>query len=103
MIHGDCEIIDKVFDIAPKARVLWAHLGTVPLPSLVDRTLERQRDRALWVDTSVRDERIAPEGVLLADWLVLFERHPSRFVVAVDAFSTNRWHQYGEAVEGIRT
>ena len=103
MIHGDAEVIDRVFALAPTARVLWAHLGTVPLPGLVDDTLSRHRNHALWVDTSVRDERIAPAGVLLDEWRGLFERHPERFVVAVDAFSTQRWKRYGEVVTTIRT
>lgn len=103
MIHGDVEVIDRVFVLAPTARVVWAHLGTVPVPDLVDDTLTRHRDRALWVDTSVRDERIAPGGNLLDAWRVLFERHPQRFVVAADAFSTQRWKRYGEVVATIRT
>ncbi len=103
MIHGDVEVIDRIFAVAPTARVLWAHLGTVPVPGLVDETLIRHRERALWVDTSVRDERIAPGGVLQGEWRALFERHPERFVVAVDAFSTNRWRRYGEVVASIRT
>lgn len=103
MIHGDVEVVDRVFALAPRARVLWAHLGTVPEPALLDDALARHRDRALWVDTSVRDERIAPGGVLRAEWRELFERHPARFVVAVDTFSTRRWERYGEIVSAIRT
>lgn len=103
LIHGDADVLDRIFALAPTARVLWAHLGTQPLPALVDDVLTRHRDRALWVDTSVRDERIAPGGVLQGEWRALFERHPQRFVVAVDAFSTNRWRHYGEVVAAIRT
>lgn len=103
LIHGDAEVIDRAFALAPQARVLWAHLGTVPLPDVVEATLERHRGRALWVDTSVRDERIAPDGVLLPAWRAVFVRHPERFVVAVDAFSTQRWQRYGEVVAAIRT
>lgn len=103
MIHGDVEVVDRVFALAPRARVLRAHLGTVPEPALRDDTLARHRERALWVDTSVRDERIAPGGVLRAEWRELFERHPARSVVAVDAFSTRRWERYGEIVSAIRT
>ncbi|WP_164084948.1 amidohydrolase family protein [Pseudazoarcus pumilus] len=102
LIHGDAEVIDRAFEIAPGLRVLWAHLGTVPTPGLVGRTLERHAGRALWVDTSVRDERIAPDGQLLPEWRALFEAHPERFVVAVDTFSTNRWRNYGEVVASIR-
>jgi hypothetical protein len=103
LVHGDAEVLDRAFALAPGLRVLWAHLGTVPRPDAVEATLERHAGRALWVDTSVRDERIAPEGVLLPEWRELFARHPTRIVVAVDAFSTQRWQRYGEVVSTIRT
>jgi hypothetical protein len=103
LIHGDAAVVDRAFALDPQARVLWAHLGTVPEPDAVDAVLQRHAGRALWVDTSVRDERIAPGGVLLPAWRALFARHPDRFVVAVDAFSTRRWGRYGEVVATIRT
>ncbi len=103
MLHGDAEVVDRAFELAPKVRVLWAHLGTVPEPAAVAAVLARHRGRALWVDTSVRDERIAPGGVLQPAWRTLFERHPTRFVVAVDSFSTARWQRYGQVVAAIRT
>jgi len=56
----------------------------------------------LWIDTSVRDARIAPDGTLLPAWRALFERHPDRFLVAVDTFSVNRWQQYEQVVAEIR-
>jgi hypothetical protein len=56
----------------------------------------------LWIDTSVRDERIAPHSTLLPAWRALFERHPERFVVAVDTFSVNRWQHYASVVASIR-
>lgn len=103
MLHGDPEVVDRAFTIAPALRVLWAHLGTEPTPERVAQVLARHAGRALWVDTSVRDERIAPGGVLLPEWRALFERYPERFVVAVDAFSTGRWLRYGHVVQTIRT
>lgn len=102
LIHGDVAVVERAFEIAPDIRVLWAHLGTVPEPDIVAQMLERNSDRTLWVDTSVRDERIAPNGRLLPAWQALFEAHPERFVVAVDTFSTNRWHQYDEVATDIR-
>ncbi|MDX5446012.1 MAG: TatD family hydrolase [Zoogloeaceae bacterium] len=102
LIHGDPAVVERAFAIAPDVRVLWAHLGTVPAPGIVARVLERNARHALWVDTSVRDERIAPGGRLLPEWLALFEANPRRFVVAVDAFSTGRWQRYGEVVADIR-
>lgn len=101
MIHGDAEVIERAFAIAPAVRVLWAHLGTRPQPELLAAMLQRYPD-TLWIDTSVRDERIAPDGALLPVWRALLERYPDRFVVAVDTFSVNRWQQYETAIAGIR-
>lgn len=100
LLHGDAEIVARAFALAPGLRVLWAHLGTDPRPEALDPMLTRYPN--LWIDTSVRDERIAPGGRLLPAWRALFERHPDRFVVAVDSFSTHRWRHYGEVVETIR-
>lgn len=102
LIHGDEAVVDRAFEIAPDLRVLWAHLGTEPKPEIVARVLQRHAGRALWIDTSVRDDRIAPRGRLLPEWRELFEAYPDRFVVAVDAFSTRRWQRYGEVASQIR-
>lgn len=100
LLHGDPEVVARAFAIAPGLRILWAHLGTDPRPDVLAPLLERHPD--LWIDTSVRDERIAPGGRLLTEWRALIERHPARFVVAVDTFSTLRWRHYGEVVAAIR-
>jgi Amidohydrolase len=100
MIHGDAEVVEWAFAVAPEVRVLWAHLGTRPHPDALAAMLTRFQ--ALWIDTSARDERIAPGGRLLPTWRALFERHPDRFVVAVDTFSANRWQHYEEVVTQIR-
>ena len=100
MLHGDAEVVDEAFAVAPGVRVLWAHLGTVPDPAALASMLDRFA--GLWVDTSVRDERIAPGGMLLPEWRALFERYPERFVVAVDTFSVNRWRHYEAVVANIR-
>lgn len=100
MLHGDGAVVERAFEIAPTVRVLWAHLGTEPVPDKLDAMLARHPN--LWVDTSVRDDRIAPDGVLLSAWRALFERHPGRFVVAVDTFSVNRWRHYEGVVADIR-
>ena len=101
MIHGDEEVVSRAFELAPQLRVLWAHLGTQPQPQRLARMLDRHPQQ-LWIDTSVRDERIAPGGRLLPEWHALFERYPDRFVAAVDTFSVNRWQQYEAVVRQIR-
>ncbi|HQT00524.1 MAG TPA: amidohydrolase family protein [Thiobacillus sp.] len=100
LLHGDPEIVRHAFSIAPGVRILWAHLGTDPRPETLAPLLAQYPQ--LWIDTSVRDERIAPNGHLLPEWHALFERHPTRVVVAVDTFSTHRWQHYGEVVDAIR-
>lgn len=102
MLHGDAAVIDRAFELAPELRVLWAHLGTEPVPETLAAMLERHRGR-LWIDTSVRDERIAPGGKLLPAWRALFLRYPDSFLAAVDTFSLNRWQHYGEVAHEIRT
>lgn len=101
MIHGDAEVVDKAFELAPGLRVLWAHLGTDPRPEALANMLDRHPDN-LWIDTSVRDERMAPAGKLLPQWRDLFVRYPNRFLAAVDTFSLNRWQHYEEVVGNIR-
>ena len=100
LIHGDAEVVEQAFAVAPEVRVLWAHLGTQPDPAALAAMLSRFPQ--LWIDTSVRDERIAPDGTLLPAWRALFERYPERFVVAVDTFSVNRWQQYASVAARIR-
>lgn len=101
MIHGDAAVVEQAFAVAPAVRVLWAHLGTQPDPDALAAMLARFPH--LWIDTSVRDERIAPDGTLLPAWGALFERYPERFVVAVDTFSVNRWQHYESVVARIRS
>lgn len=101
MIHGDAEVVEQAFAVAPAVRVLWGHLGTQPDPDVLAAMLARFPH--LWIDTSVRDERIAPDGTLLPAWRALFEHHPERFVVAVDTFSVNRWQHYESVVAHIRS
>lgn len=100
MLHGDAAVVERAFGLAPHVRILWAHLGTEPVPAHLDAMLARHPN--LWIDTSVRDARIAPHGRLLPAWRALFERHPERFLVAVDTFSVNRWRQYADVVADIR-
>ena len=102
LIHGDPEVVTRAFELAPKVRVLWAHLGTVPEPAIIEHMLTLHAQQALWIDTSVRDDRIAPGGVLLPEWRQLFEAHPHRFVVAIDTFSAHRWGRYTQVANDIR-
>lgn len=99
-IHGDPAVIDTVYDIAPSQTVIWAHAGTFPYPDLIADYL--QRYPALNIDLSVRDGRIAPNGLISDDWYELFVMFPNRFMIGVDTYSTSRWHTYDAVVANIR-
>ena len=100
LIHCDPAVIDKLYEIAPKQQVIWAHAGTFPYPDLVSDYLRRYPN--LLIDVSMRDERIAPDGIVDDDWYELFVTYPNRFMIGVDTFSTARWHMFNSAVETIR-
>lgn len=100
LMHADPAVIDTIFEIAPAAVVIWAHAGTFPYPDLVDDYLARYPN--LYVDLSMRDERVAPGGELADSWYGLFVRHPDRFFVGVDTYSVTRWRNYENALGTIR-
>ena len=100
LIHGDPAVIDTVYDIAPKQQVIWAHAGTFPYPDLIADYL--QRYPALSIDLSMRDERIAPQGMLDDSWYELLVNYPERFTTGVDTYSLSRWHEFDAAVKQMR-
>lgn len=100
-VHGDAEVIDTVFGIAPQVRVLWAHMGTRPEPGPIRAVLARH-PQGLCLDTSVRDERIAPGGRILPEWRALFTGHAERFVVGVDTHWVKRWERFDTVAARIR-
>lgn len=100
LMHADPAVIDTIYELEPDVTVIWAHAGTYPYPDLLANYLERYPK--LMIDLSVRDERIAPDGNIQDEWYELFIRHPGRFMVGVDTFSTNRWHKYSDAIATLR-
>jgi len=100
LMHCDPAVIDTIYEITPEVTVLWAHAGAYPYPDLLDDYL--QRYRRLYVDLSIRDDRIAPDGKLADRWYNLFLQHPERFLVGVDTYSTQRWRKYNQAAKMMR-
>lgn len=100
LLHCDPAVIDSVFEQLPPPVVVWAHAGTYPHPPLLRDYL--QRYPGLYVDLSVRDQQVAPDGQLDPDWEVLLLEHSDRFMVGVDTYRTERWDSYAEVVGEIR-
>jgi predicted TIM-barrel fold metal-dependent hydrolase len=100
LLHVDPAVIDTLYEIAPKQRVIWAHAGTFPYPDLIADYLRRYPP--LRVDLSVRNDRIAPHGELRDEWYELFTTHPERFMIGIDTYSLSRWRAYSKVAERIR-
>lgn len=99
-LHCDPAVIDAVFERLPEATVIWAHAGAFPYPPLLRDYLRRYPN--LYLDLSVRDQRIAPFGQLDPQWELLFFEYPDRFLVGVDTYRTSRWDHFGDVVGLIR-
>ncbi len=99
-VHGDAEILDEIFLIAPNITVLWAHMGTKPEPGFLRSVLEKH-PKNLFIDTSVRDKQLLMNGGLTKEWKALFIDHQDQFTVAVDTFSVNRWKTFDTVVQDI--
>jgi hypothetical protein len=100
LMHCDPAVIDSIFEHSPGARVIWAHAGAYPYPQLLRDYLRRYP--RLYVDLSVRDDRIAPGGKLDHQWENLLWEFPDRFLTGVDTFSSQRWEQYDLTAARIR-
>ncbi|MDG4812714.1 amidohydrolase [Hydrogenovibrio sp. 3SP14C1] len=102
MIHGDAEIVDQIFKLAPKTTVIWAHLGTQPTPEFLSQVFKRHPTH-LYMDTSVRDTLFINEtNQLKPEWRTFFIQHQDKLLAAVDTFSTQRWLKFDDAVSKIR-
>lgn len=99
-VHSDAETIRAVFEIAPDARILWAHAGLVEAPETVSATLDDFPN--LWTDISIREYSIAPNGVLDDAWRDLFLKHSDRITIGTDTWIPERWTSYESIIERDR-
>ncbi|MDH5394134.1 MAG: TatD family hydrolase [Gammaproteobacteria bacterium] len=100
ILHADPAVIDTVYQLVAEQPVIWAHAGTFPYPDLIADYLSRYPQ--LHVDLSVRDHRIAPNGVINDSWYDLFNQFPDRFMTGVDTYSVNRWQNLGAVTASMR-
>jgi hypothetical protein len=100
LMHCDPAVLDSMFEHSPGAQVIWAHAGAYPYPQLLRDYLERYP--RLYIDLSVRNERIAPDGRLDHEWETLLWEYPDRFMVGVDTYSAGRWEEYEAVAADIR-
>ena len=95
-VHTDHRGVETIFSYAPNAKILWAHAGMSDPPEVVSRMFERYKN--LWVDTSIREYDIAPNGRLSPEWKKLFLEYPDRITIGSDTWVNAQWDNYEEII-----
>ena len=91
-VHSNHEVIERIFAYEPEVKVLWAHAGMTDPPEVVSKMFERYEQ--LWVDISIREYEIAPQGELDPRWEKLFLDHSDRITIGSDTWINSQWDNY---------
>ena len=97
--HTDEIGIEELLNLEPKVRILWAHAGFSATTQKISLLLDRFP--TLFVETSIRND-YASGGKLNPNWRDLFLRHPDRFMIGSDTWTTSRWESFVEIHKEIR-
>jgi hypothetical protein len=97
--HADAAAVERLLTLYPAVRVLWAHAGISASAATVGQLLDRFP--TLWVELSLRGD-VAPAGTLDPEWRALFVRHPDRFLVGTDTWTTSRWDVLPQWLHQVR-
>lgn len=97
--HVDAPTVERLLQLYPLVRILWAHAGMSASAETVGRLLDRFPQ--LWVELALRSD-VAPGGVLDPAWRAVFLRHPDRFMVGTDTWVVSRWGTLPEGMQAIR-
>lgn len=98
--HADHEVIEKLFEIASNARIVWAHAGFSDPPEVIGRMMDKHEN--LWADLSYRERNIITADGIDPAWRELMIRHADRFMFGSDTWEVDRWHGYPAIVEENR-
>jgi Amidohydrolase len=97
--HVDDATVEKLLQLYPQVKILWAHAGMSASAATVSGLLDRFS--SLWVELAMRAD-VAPSGRLDPDWGAVFLRHPDRFMVGTDTWVTSRWETLAGGMQTIR-
>ena len=97
--HVDEVAVERLLTLYPEVRILWAHAGMSSPVKEVGRLLDRYPK--LWVELALRFD-VAPGGNPDPEWRALFLRHPDRFMVGTDTWTTSRWDSLVEEARATR-
>lgn len=91
--HSDDAAVQALFEIEPRAKIIWAHAGMSSGAKAVGAMMDRHAK--LWADLSYRYGDVAPGGTLDPEWKALLVRHADRFMLGSDTWVTSRWESVG--------
>lgn len=95
-VHSNHQAVEQIFAYEPNVKILWAHAGMSDAPSVVSEMFNRFEN--LWVDISIREYEIAPNGKLDAEWEKLFLEHSDRITIGSDTWINAQWDNYEEII-----
>ena len=97
--HIDETTVEKMLTAYPGVKILWAHAGMSSAAATVARLVDRYP--MLWVELALRTD-VAADGTLDPEWRALFVRHPDRFMVGTDTWTTSRWEAVRPATAAVQ-
>jgi hypothetical protein len=97
--HVDDTTVEKLLQLHPQVKILWAHAGMTASAATVGRLLGQYP--TLWVELAMRSD-VAPNGTLAPEWREVFVRYPDRFMVGTDTWVTSRWDTLVEGMRAMR-
>ena len=86
--HSDALAVEKLFELGPEVRIIWAHAGMNEAPATVGRMLSRYP--GLTAELSYRNV-VSADGRLAPEWRELFLEFPDRFIYGSDTWVPSRW------------
>lgn len=91
-VHSNHQAVEQIFAYEPQVKILWAHAGMSDPPAVVSEMFDRFEN--LWVDISIREYEIAPNGRLDPEWEKLFLKYSDRITIGSDTWVNGQWDNY---------
>jgi Tat protein secretion system quality control protein TatD with DNase activity len=100
-LHAHCDeaALAIIFQLNPKAKVIWAHTGFSVATEKVAALMKQ--NAGLMGELSYRND-ITEGGKLSKQWRALFTAHADRFLLGSDCWVTERWAQFDELMAYYR-
>jgi hypothetical protein len=98
--HTDIKAMEKLLEMQPTVNIIWAHCGFLVPADKVQALIEKYP--TAHCDMSFHEILTDEDDNLMPEWKALMEKHPDRFMVAVDTFSEGRWGELQKHTDFIQ-